>query len=109
MVRYLNIRYFNCSQNHMTTRHPNSRSFLAKGLFDDLDCFSTIEARISALPSNKERGDAFEVFAEAYLATQKIALASEVWAKDIPFDQRQRFGLPLTDKGIDPRLSIREI
>jgi hypothetical protein len=63
----------------MTSKHSSSNRLLSTCLFDGLNSFDAIEARISALPGNKERGDAFEMFAEAYLATQKIAQAKEVW------------------------------
>jgi hypothetical protein len=42
----------------------------------------SLKARIAALPTERDRGDAFEVFAEAYLATQKIVGAEEVWPAD---------------------------
>lgn len=62
----------------MNANHPAASRFLNNGLFDELATFMDFEARISALPTTKEIGDAFEVFAEAYLATQKIAQAAEV-------------------------------
>ena len=34
------------------------------------------------MPTQQDRGDAFEVFAEAYLATQKLVGAEEVWPAD---------------------------
>ena len=87
----------------MANRHPASRHFLALGLFDGLNSFAEIEARVSALPSNKERGDAFEVFAEAYLATQKINEAREVWPfESIPLEQRKLLSLDTgRDMGVD--------
>lgn len=87
----------------MTNRHPVSRHFLSLGLFDGLNSFAEIEARISALPSNKERGDAFEVFAEAYLVTQKINEAREVWPfESVPLDQRKLLSLDTgRDMGVD--------
>ncbi len=89
--------------NALNSRHPATTRFLNNGLFDGLSSFAEIEARISALPSNKEIGDAFEVFAEAYLATQKIVQAQEVWPFDaIPLEQRKAIGLDTgTDKGVD--------
>ena len=89
--------------NLLNSRHPATTRFLDKGLFDGLSSFAEIETRISALPSNKEIGDAFEVFAEAYLATQKIVQAQEVWPFEaIPLEQRKAIGLDTgTDKGVD--------
>jgi hypothetical protein len=59
-------------------RHRRCRHFVTSGLFDGLENFADLEARIAALPTKRERGDAFEVFAEAYLATQTIVGAEEV-------------------------------
>lgn len=76
---------------------------MQSGLFDNLTAFSEIEGRISNLPSNKERGDAFEIFAEAYFATQKIAQAQEVWPFEaVPLAQRQALSLDTgRDMGVD--------
>jgi uncharacterized OsmC-like protein len=46
---------------------------LLSRLFDALDEFADLEARIAALPTQRDRGDAFEVFAEG---------AEEVWPAD---------------------------
>jgi len=87
----------------MTARHRAASHSVASGIFDGLKCFSDFEARISALASNKERGDAFEVFAEAYLVTQKINEASDVWPfESIPLEQRQLLSLDTgRDMGVD--------
>jgi hypothetical protein len=78
----------------MTSKHSSTSRLLNTGIFDGLNSFAEIEARISALPGNKERGDAFEIFAEAYLATQKIALAQEVWTFEaVPLEQRKALSL----------------
>lgn len=87
----------------MTAKHASTSRLLATGLFDNLDSFAEVEARISALPTNKERGDAFEIFAEAYFATQKIAQAQEVWPFEaIPLEQRKTLALDTgRDMGVD--------
>lgn len=87
----------------MTSKHSSAGRFLVAGIFDGLTAFADIEARISALPGNKERGDAFEIFAEAYFATQKIAQAKEVWPFDaVPLAQRQALSLDTgRDMGVD--------
>lgn len=87
----------------MTSRHSSTSRLLNTGLFASLNAFAELEARISALDTNKERGDAFEIFAEAYLATQKIALAREVWPFEaIPLNQRRRLSLDTgRDMGVD--------
>ena len=51
--------------------HPKSREFAKSGLFAGVKSFADLEKRIAAIPENKGKGDAFEVFAEAYLATQR--------------------------------------
>ncbi|MEI7457178.1 MAG: Helicase associated domain protein, partial [Nitrosomonadales bacterium] len=87
----------------MTSRHSSASRLLNIGLFDNLNLFAELEARISALPGNKERGDAFEIFAEAYLATQKIAQAQEVWPFEaVPLEQRKLLSLDTgRDMGVD--------
>jgi superfamily II DNA or RNA helicase len=87
----------------MSSKHSAHRLVLQRGIFDNLSDFSELEARISELDSNQERGDAFEVFAEAYLATQKIALAREVWPFEaIPIEQRRQLSLDTgRDMGVD--------
>ncbi len=50
----------------------------------------------------QDRGDAFEVFAEAYLATQKLVGAEEVWPADqVPIAVLQACCLPIQDMGAD--------
>jgi hypothetical protein len=74
---------------------------VACGLFDSLRNFADLEARIASLPA-QDRGDAFEVFAEAYLATQKIIGAEEVWPGDqVPVAVLQTCSLPVQDLGAD--------
>jgi predicted helicase len=87
----------------MASKHASASRLVISGLFDNLSAFAEIEARISALATNKERGDAFEIFAEAYLATQKIALAREVWPFEaIPQEQRRSLSLDTgRDMGVD--------
>jgi predicted helicase len=86
----------------MRPRHRRAGQFVAKGLFEGLDTFRELEARIVALPTQQDRGDAFEVFAETYLATQKLVGAEEVWAADqVPIAVLQACRLPLQDLGAD--------
>ncbi len=85
----------------MKPKHKKSHFFYTKDLFADLSAFTELENRIHKLPVN-ERGDAFEVFAEAYFNTQKIHQAKEVWPdNEVPQSLRNQLGLPSTDKGID--------
>lgn len=87
----------------MTSKHSSGNRLQGNGLFDGLTSFDALEARISALPGNKERGDAFEIFAEAYFATQKIAQAQEVWPFEaVPLEQRKTLLLDTgRDMGVD--------
>lgn len=87
----------------MTPKHIKANHFRESGLFDNLKRFSTLEKRLSELPTEKQRGDAFEVFAEAYLATQTIMQAQEVWTFDsIPPALKRRFRLDISkDMGVD--------
>ena len=87
----------------MTSKHSSANRLLNTSLFDGINSFADIETRISALPSTKEIGDAFEIFAEAYLATQKITQAQQVWPFEaIPLDQRKMLALDTgRDMGVD--------
>ena len=84
----------------MTPTHP--KASWASSLIKGVQAFPELEARIAALPVAKDRGDAFEVFVEAYLATQTIAQAETVWASDTaPVDIRKKLNLPVSDYGAD--------
>ena len=75
----------------MAAKHQRSRFFLNSGLYDGLSSFGELEQRIERLPTSREKGDAFEVFAEAYLTTQRLAQARNVWpfaALPLPVSQR---------------------
>jgi predicted helicase len=83
-------------------KHRHCRRFVVSGLFDGARTFAELEARITALPTRQDRGDALEVFAEAYLATQKILGAEEVWPADqIPIAVLEACRLPIDDMGAD--------
>jgi predicted helicase len=83
-------------------RHRRTRHFVSCGIFDRLESFADLEARIAELPTERERGDAFEVFAEAYLGTQKIVGAEEVWPADqVPIAVLEACRLPIKDLGAD--------
>ena len=85
-----------------TPRHAKRRQFIASGLFRDLSSFAQLENKIARLSTTKERGDAFEVFAEAYIKTQKSLQAEEVWPEGtIPQSILRKFKLPLRDLGVD--------
>ena len=83
-------------------KHLRAAEFQRCDLFLDVRCFSELERRIEALPDEQLRGDAFEVFAEAYLATQRVEMAKHVWPdKVIPPSLRKRLRLFVRDVGAD--------
>src|SRR5947208_3200325 len=86
----------------MFPTHPKTRSCFQRGLFDGLTSFRELERRISGLGTKGERGDAFEVFAEAYLATVAVEKAKHVWSgASVPHSLRKRLALTIGDKGVD--------
>jgi superfamily II DNA or RNA helicase len=90
-------------------RHLKTQAFIHKKLFENIPGFNELESRISALPTKQERGEAFEVFAEAYLATQAIAQAKQVFPFDaIPLPIRTKLALDTErDMGVDGVLETR--
>lgn len=83
-------------------QHPKAVSFIHQKLLSGVTVFEELESRIAALPSDKEKGDAFEVFAEAYLATQRKHDADKVWPLAAATNQLlDRLGLTAQDYGVD--------
>lgn len=83
-------------------KHPKAVAFLESGIFEEIGSFAELEERIALLPSEVERGDVFEVFAEACLATQRIFQATSVWpGNSVPVATRRRLNLMDTDMGVD--------
>ena len=73
-------------------------------LFNNLISFRQFEQRIQALhaQNTKAVGDAFEIFIEAYLATQVALQAEKVWlVGQVPPQVRHKLNLPADAKGID--------
>ena len=82
--------------------HGKAAEFRSLGLFSGIQDFAELERRIEALADEKQKGDAFEVFAEAYLATQRVGMAKHVWPdKTIPPSLRKRLRLSARDVGAD--------
>jgi predicted helicase len=85
-----------------TARHPKATFFVQRQLFAGLTSFAKLESRIAALPEEKTRGDAFEVFAEAFLATQRKHDAAQVWPHgSVPLDTLKHLGFTESDQGVD--------
>jgi len=86
----------------LSPTHPKTRSYFQRGLFDGLTSFRELEGRISGLATKGERGAAFEVFAEAYLAAVAVEKAKHVWpGASVPHSLRKRLALTIGDKGVD--------
>lgn len=86
----------------MNAQHPKARYWIRQNIFDSLKSFSEFEARVNALEEEKDRGDVFEIFVEAYLATQAIAQCLQHWVVGkIPLPLRERYRLPNDGTGID--------
>ncbi len=85
-----------------TPLHSRSKHFLQQGLFTGICNFAELERRIEALSDERQRGDAFEVFSEAYLATQRAHEADKLWPQSTaPIDVLQSLGLTVKDNGVD--------
>jgi len=83
-------------------KHFKAAAYVHSQLFAGLTSFALLETRIAALPDEKDRGDAFEVFAEAYLATQRKHDAANVWPHDsVPLDILKNLGFTQQDQGVD--------
>ena len=82
--------------------HDKAKALFKEGLYSGLSSFDALERRIAALDDDKKKGDAFEVFAEAYLATQRKHDAAMVWPLSaVPLDVLRSLGLSEQDYGID--------
>lgn len=86
----------------MIPKHPKAQFFVKNGLFKHLKSFHELEGRVSNIEGDKLRGDAFEVFVEAYLATQRKYEVREIWPNEIiPCGLLERLGLTIKDNGVD--------
>ena len=82
--------------------HMAAAESVQTGVFSGLSTFHQLEDRIAAFAEDWKRGAAFEVFAEAYLVTQRQHDAIKVWPfRAIPIELLQRLSLLTQDYGID--------
>jgi superfamily II DNA or RNA helicase len=82
--------------------HAAAAEFVQAGLFSKLSTFDQLENRIAAFTEDWKRGAAFEVFAEAYLVTQRQHDTIKVWPfRALPIEILQRLSLLGQDYGID--------
>ncbi len=85
-----------------TPLHTKAVEYQKLGIFAGIRHFSELERRIEALNDEQQRGDAFEVFAEAYLATQRPYDAHAIWPQSAaPVSMLQSLGLTVRDNGVD--------
>lgn len=88
--------------NNAGPRHPLAKWFVGQFQLSALNSFEEFETKVAALPTERARGDAFEVFAEAWLATQRIPQARAVWPSNTsPLSLQKSLNLPLKDMGVD--------
>lgn len=81
-------------------QHPGAHRYA--NLFEGVRSFGELEARIAALPSTLERGDAFEVFTGLYLSVCGIPSPSAIHYKPFPASIANALGILETeDTGID--------
>ena len=83
-------------------QHNKTAFWLKEGIFDGVQNFRELQARIDQVSLEKDRGDVFEIFIEGYLQTQIINQCAQHWVTgNIPVSIRDRFNLPSHDAGID--------
>jgi len=82
-------------------QHPRL-STLPLDLFQGVTSFREMEERIATLPEELGRGDALEVFVEAYLQTHPLFQVKDLWlVGQVPAEVRRLLNLPRDQKGID--------
>jgi superfamily II DNA or RNA helicase len=85
-------------------KHPAAARLARSGFFERIKRFRDLEKKISELVDIKTIGDAFEVFAEAYFATQKISGAKPGSIRPldkVPAELAKTLRIPQKDYGID--------
>ena len=104
--RCLNAAAYAREMSALDQKETFTKHFQTTGLFQDLESFANLEGGIERLGPNgsrteeQHRGDAFEVFAEAYIAVKHGA--TDVYPEqEIPAPLRDKLKLPPTDKGVD--------
>jgi len=81
----------------VSSQLQTAKEIISRGIFDDVRSFSQLEKRISALGKDNTKilGDAFEIFIEAYLATQNKFLLEQHWVVgNVPQNVRKEANLP---------------
>jgi superfamily II DNA or RNA helicase len=72
-------------------------------LVENVDTWDSLEKRISGLPTERQRGNAFEEFCHAFFLLDPVFQFKEVYRQnEIPHSVRERLGYPgIQDLGID--------
>jgi predicted helicase len=91
----------------MSSQHPRQHT-LPDGLFRGLSSFRELEDKIARLSEELERGDALEIFVEAYLWLTNICQVQDLWlVGQIPLAVRTTLNLPSDHKGVDGAFRTR--
>ena len=96
--------------------HKRSSFFVKGGLFNKVNSFKDLEKRIEKLKAKNEkaenllRGDAFEVFVEAFLNTSDSFEAVEVFPSlaQTPAIIREKLKVSKKDKGVDGAFQTKD-
>src|SRR5215469_15945437 len=93
----------------MNCLHYRAAHWIQRGVFDNLESFDEFETRVNSVALEKDRGDIFEIFVEAFLATQSITQRVKHWVVGkIPLELRERYKLPCDGTGIDGIYEIHD-
>ena len=73
------------------------------GIVEDIQTWDQLESRIAGLPTEGQRGEAFEEFCHAFFLLDPVFQFKEVYRQnEIPPSVRERLGYPgIQDLGID--------
>jgi hypothetical protein len=83
----------------MSSQHPRQHT-LPDRLFRGLSSFQELEGRIARLPKPVERGDALEIFVEAYLWLTNLWQVQDLWlVGQVPLNVRTALNLPSDQVG----------
>ncbi len=86
----------------MQPKHHKSEYYASFEFFRGIQSFEELEQKIASLPDSQSKGDAFEVFSEAYLATHRRYDAKEIWPLNAaPSSLLNELSLGHQDYGVD--------
>jgi superfamily II DNA or RNA helicase len=86
----------------MRPKHPKVSKYEGLGLFRNRNSFAELDEAIGALPTEQERGEAFEVFVEAYFHIIRRHDFKKIWPiAVVPLNVLEALGIPVNDNGFD--------